>query len=150
MRFVVAGGGTGGHIYPALAIARGLAERYPGAEILYVGTARGMEADIVPKEGIPFAGIAAAGLERRLSPKNLLALYQAGRGFWQARGIIRRHRPHAVVGTGGYACGPVVLAAALSGVPTLIHEQNALPGVTNRILARFVDRVAVTFAGSVR
>jgi len=150
LRFVVAGGGTGGHIYPALAIARGLKERYPEAEILYIGTARGMEADIVPKEGIPFKGITAAGLERKLSPKNLLALWQAGLGFWQARDSIRRFRPDAVIGAGGYVCGPVVLAAALSGIPTLIHEQNALPGITNRILTRFVDRVAVTFADSIQ
>lgn len=148
MRFVVTGGGTGGHIYPALAIVRGLKDRYPGAEILYIGNTNGMEADIVPKEGISFKGIAAAGLERKISPRNLLVLWKAGRGFWHAQGIIRRYRPDAVIGTGGYVCGPVVLAAALSGIPTLIHEQNAFPGITNRILARFVDKVAVTFADS--
>lgn len=150
MRFVVAGGGTGGHIYPALAIARGLKDRYPGAEILYIGTARGMEADIVPKEGLQFKGIAAAGLERKLSPRNLLVLWQAGRGFCQASGIIGHWRPDAVIGTGGYVCGPVVLAAALRGIPTLIHEQNALPGITNRVLSRFAGKVAVTFADSVK
>ena len=148
LRFVVSGGGTGGHIYPALAIARGLQDRYPGAEILYVGTTGGMEADLVPKEGLPFQGIAAAGLERKLSLRNLRVLWQAGRGFLQACGIIKRFLPNAVIGTGGYVCGPVVLAAALKGIPTLIHEQNALPGITNRILARFAGRVAVTFADS--
>lgn len=148
MRFVVSGGGTGGHIYPALAIARGLQDRYPGAEILYVGTTGGMEADLVPKEGLPFQGIAAAGLERKLSLRNLRVLLQAGRGFLQACGIIKRFLPNAVIGTGGYVCGPVVLAAALKGIPTLIHEQNALPGITNRILSRFACRVAVTFADS--
>lgn len=150
MRFVVAGGGTGGHIYPALAITRGLKDRYPGAKILYIGTTRGMEADIVPKEGLPFKGIAAAGLERKLSPRNLLVLWQAGHGFWQANGIIGHWRPDAVIGTGGYVCGPVVLAAALRGIPTLIHEQNALPGITNRILSRFACGIAVTFADSKR
>jgi len=148
LRFVVSGGGTGGHIYPALAIARGLKEKYPGAEVLYVGTTKGMETDIVRKENFPFEGIVASGLERRLSLHNLLALWQAGRGFFQAAGIIRRWRPVAVIGTGGYVCGPVVLAAALSKVPTLIHEQNAFPGITNRILSRFAGLVAVTFTDS--
>lgn len=150
MRFVVAGGGTGGHIYPALAIAGGLKDRHPEAEILYIGTVRGMEADIVPKAGLPFKGIVAAGLERKLSPRNLLVLWQAGRGFCQAGGIIGHFRPDAVIGTGGYVCGPVVLAAALRGIPALIHEQNALPGITNRILSRFAGKVAVTFADSVK
>lgn len=150
MRFVVSGGGTGGHIYPALAISRGLKEKYPGAEVLYIGTTEGMEADIVCKENLPFRGIVASGLERKLSLHNLLVLWQAGRGFWQAAGIIRQLRPDAVIGTGGYVCGPVVLAAALSRVPTLIHEQNAFPGITNRILSRFAGRVAVTFADSIK
>ncbi|OPY57708.1 MAG: UDP-N-acetylglucosamine--N-acetylmuramyl-(pentapeptide) pyrophosphoryl-undecaprenol N-acetylglucosamine transferase [Pelotomaculum sp. PtaU1.Bin035] len=150
LRFVVAGGGTGGHIYPALAIAHGLKERYPGAEILYIGTARGMEADIVANEGLPFKGIAAAGLKRKLSLRNLPVLWQAGRGLLQAYGIIRDWQPDVVIGTGGYVCGPVVLAAALIRIPTLIHEQNAFPGVTNRILSRFVKRVAVTFADSIK
>jgi len=148
LRFIVSGGGTGGHIYPALAIARGLKDRYPGAEILYVGTSGGMEGDIVPRAGLPFRGIAAAGLKRKLSLHNLLVFWRAGRGFLQAWGIIREFRPAVVIGTGGYVCGPVVLAAALKGIPTLIHEQNALPGITNRILARFGSRVAVTFADS--
>lgn len=107
-----------------------------------------MEAEIVPREGLPFQGIPSAGLKRKLSLKNLGVVWQAGHGLWQAAGIIRRFRPGAVIGTGGYVCGPVVLAAALKGIPTLIHEQNALPGVTNRILARFASRVAVTFADS--
>lgn len=150
LRIVVAGGGTGGHIYPALAIARGIKERHPEAEILYVGNNQGMEADIVPKEGLPFKGLAGAGLERKLSMRNLLVLWRTGLGFWQAVRTLRNWKPDVVIGTGGYVCGPVVLAAALGRIPTLIHEQNALPGVTNRILARFVDRVAVTFQESVQ
>ena len=150
MRFIVAGGGTGGHIYPALAIARGLKERYPGSKILYLGTSGGMEADIVPKEGFPFRGIDAAGLERKLSPRNLLVIWKAWRGLRQAAKIIRSWRPDVVIGTGGYVCGPVILAAACRRIPTLIHEQNALPGITNRILARFAGRIAVTFAASAK
>lgn len=148
MRFVVAGGGTGGHIYPALAIARGLQARYQGSEILYVGARKGMESDIVPKEGLPFKGISAAGLERKLSPRNLKSFWLAGRGILQAWSIIGKYKPDAVIGTGGYVCGPVVLAAAFKGIPTLIHEQNALPGITNRILARFASMVAITFEDS--
>lgn len=148
MRFIVAGGGTGGHIYPALAIIRGLKDRYADAEILYIGTSKGMEADIVPKEGIPFKGIDTTGLQRRLSPRNLLAIWQAGRGLCQVGGVLRSRRPDVVIGTGGYVCGPVILAAALKRIPTLIHEQNALPGLTNRLLSRFATRVAVTFAAS--
>lgn len=150
MRFVVAGGGTGGHIYPALAIARGLKNRYPGAEILYVGTSGGMESEIVPKEGFPFRGIEAAGLERKLSPRNLQVIWKAWLGLRQAGKIIRSWNPDAVIGTGGYVCGPVILAAAFKRIPTLIHEQNALPGITNRILSRFAGRVAVTFAASAK
>ncbi len=149
MRFVVAGGGTGGHIYPALAIAQGLQGRYPGAEILYIGVTGGMEEDIVPKAGLPFKGIVAAGLERKISLKNLKVCWQAWRGLHEAGRVLRKWQPAVVIGTGGYVCGPVVLAAARQGIPTLIHEQNALPGLTNRILARFCRLIAVTFADSI-
>ncbi len=147
MHFVVTGGGTGGHIYPALAIARGLQERF-GAEIHYIGGTRGMESDIVPKSGFPFLAIHMEGFKRSLSPSNIKVAWRAARGVAQARKYIREIRPAAVVGTGGYACGPVVLAASLCGIPTLIHEQNALPGITNRMLARFVDQIALTFEDS--
>ena len=150
MRFLVAGGGTGGHIYPALAIARGILEKYPGAEALYVGAKGGMEEDIVPGEGLPFRGITAAGLVRKVSSKNLVVLWRAFKGFYEARRIIREWRPDVAVGTGGYVCGPVILAAAFNRVPTLIHEQNALPGITNRLLARYAGRVAVTFTESLK
>lgn len=147
MRFVVTGGGTGGHIYPALAIARGLEERF-GAEIHYIGGTRGMESDIVPKSGFPFLPIHLEGFKRSLSPANIMVAWRAARGVAQAWRYIRQIRPAAVVGTGGYVCGPVVLAASLCGIPTFIHEQNALPGITNRILARFVDHIALTFEDS--
>ncbi|MEW5953397.1 MAG: undecaprenyldiphospho-muramoylpentapeptide beta-N-acetylglucosaminyltransferase [Bacillota bacterium] len=150
MRFVITGGGTGGHIYPALAIARGLQQKYPGGKILYVGTDRGLEAEIVPKAGLAFRTIRVAGLKRSLSPANLAVLWQTAAGLAGAARILRSFRPAAVVGTGGYVCGPVVLAAAGLRIPTLIHEQNALPGITNRILARIAGRVAVTFDESAR
>lgn len=144
------GGGTGGHIYPALAIARGLQNRFPGIEILYVGTNRGLEADIVPKAHFPFRAITVSGLERKLALSNLKVLWQAFEGYREAAQIIKEFKPNVVIGTGGYVCGPVVLAAARRGIPTLIHEQNAFPGVTNKLLARFVDQVTVTFEDSVR
>jgi len=148
MRILVTGGGTGGHIYPALAIARGFQQRHPGAEILYVGTNRGLEADIVPKTGYPFRTITVEGLERKVSLQLLTAGLKALRGIVETRNIVREFRPDVVVGTGGYVCGPVVLVAAWQGIPCLIHEQNAYPGITNKLLSRFVKKVAVTFADS--
>ncbi len=145
LRVIIAGGGTGGHIYPALAIAEGIKRRHPEADLLYVGTRWGLETEIVPRTGYPFYAIPAAGLKRGLNPANLTAVMQAGRGLGVSWSLVRRIRPHVVVGTGGYVCGPVVLAAALQGIKTLIHEQNALPGLTNRILSRYASRTAVTF-----
>ncbi|MBM7855939.1 UDP-N-acetylglucosamine--N-acetylmuramyl-(pentapeptide) pyrophosphoryl-undecaprenol N-acetylglucosamine transferase [Desulfohalotomaculum tongense] len=150
MRVIVTGGGTGGHIYPALAIAKGIKSRHPGAELLYVGTNRGLESDIVPKEGYAFKTIKVSGFQRQLTLKNLKVLWQAGQGMWQAVNLVRRFKPDIVIGTGGYVCGPVVMAGVLHRIPTLIHEQNALPGMTNRILSRFVSSVAVTFEDSIK
>ncbi len=149
MKFIVTGGGTGGHIYPALAIAKGLQEKY-GAEVVYFGGTRGLEAEIVPREGLSFRSIELSGLKRSISYANILAFWQALKGFREARRIIKEFAPAAVIGTGGYVCGPVVLAAALSGFPTLIHEQNAFPGITNRILSRFTSCVALTFEDAKR
>jgi len=145
LRVIITGGGTGGHIYPALAIAEGLRRRHPEAEILYVGTSRGMEADLVPRAGFRFTAIPVAGLKHRLTPSNIFVLWRAGQGFAASRAIMRSFAPHVVVGTGGYVCGPVILAAALSHIPTLIHEQNALPGLTNRLLSRLATKTALTF-----
>jgi UDP-N-acetylglucosamine--N-acetylmuramyl-(pentapeptide) pyrophosphoryl-undecaprenol N-acetylglucosamine transferase len=145
MRVILTGGGTGGHIYPALAIARGLQKEDPRTEILFVGTETGLETDVVPKAGFKLATVSAQGLERRLSLQALAAGGRLLAGCVQARRIIRQFRPDVVVGTGGYVCAPVVLMAALAGIPTAIHEQNAFPGLANRFLARFVDRVFLTF-----
>ncbi|SHF42347.1 undecaprenyldiphospho-muramoylpentapeptide beta-N-acetylglucosaminyltransferase [Desulforamulus putei] len=150
MRAILTGGGTGGHIYPALAIARGLQNRFPNTEILYVGTNRGLEADIVPKAHFPFRAITVSGMERKISFTNFKVLWQAWQGYREAARIVKTFKPDVVIGTGGYVCGPVVMAAARRGIPTLIHEQNALPGITNRILSKFVDQVAVTFEDSLK
>ncbi|MGI6119118.1 MAG: undecaprenyldiphospho-muramoylpentapeptide beta-N-acetylglucosaminyltransferase [Desulfosporosinus sp.] len=150
MRVMLTGGGTGGHIYPALAIAKGLLAHDPKTEILYVGIRDGMEARLVPEVGIKFAGISGKGLPRRLNLDMLKAIGKSFKALWETKNLLRQFHPDLVVGTGGYVSGPVVLTAALFNIPTLLHEQNALPGITNRILARFVRRVMVTFPESMK
>lgn len=149
MRVLFAAGGTGGHIYPALALARHLCAS-EGAEALFVGTERGMEKDLVPASGFELEKIPVTGLERRLSLQAGRALLMAGAGVWSARRIMARFRPDVVVGMGGYVAGPVVLSAALAGKPTVIHEQNAIPGLTNVLLSRLSRRVCLSFPGSER
>ncbi|MCR4403186.1 MAG: undecaprenyldiphospho-muramoylpentapeptide beta-N-acetylglucosaminyltransferase [Firmicutes bacterium] len=150
MKALFAGGGTGGHVYPAITVARALLERDPAAKVIFVGTRRGLEADIVPKEGFVFHTIEVAGLHRRLSPGLVLTALGAFKGLAQSIQILLRERPDVVVGTGGYVSGPVVLAAWMLGIPTLIHEQNALPGLTTRMLSRIASAVAVTYHESAR
>jgi UDP-N-acetylglucosamine--N-acetylmuramyl-(pentapeptide) pyrophosphoryl-undecaprenol N-acetylglucosamine transferase len=147
-RFVVSGTGTGGHIYPALAIAKGLKEKYPGSEILFVGGSYGLESKLVPQAGFQLKTISAAGFVRKFTLKNLIVLGKATISLGRAWQIMRQFQPRVVIGTGGYVCGPVILAAALGGIPTLIHEQNAYPGLTSRVLAYFTRGIAVTFADS--
>ncbi|HMM20356.1 MAG TPA: undecaprenyldiphospho-muramoylpentapeptide beta-N-acetylglucosaminyltransferase [Selenomonadales bacterium] len=146
MRVLISGGGTGGHIYPALTIARTIAGLTKPCEILFVGTRQGLEADIVPKEGFAFATVEAAGFERKLSLGNIRTIIRTVAGLGQAIGILRRFRPDVVIGTGGYVCGPVLLMASLMGIPAMIHESDVIPGVTNKILARFVKKVTVGYA----
>ncbi len=150
MKFIIAGGGTGGHIYPGITVAKTVLERIPEAEIVFVGTRRGLEADVVPREGFELLFIDVEGFRRKLSPETLATAYRAFKGVFQAKAIIKKLQPDVVVGTGGYVSGPVVLAAWLSGIPTLIHEQNALPGFTTRILSRIADVVALTYPESAK
>ena len=145
MRVILAGGGTGGHIYPAIAIAKGIEEKYEDANILFVGTDKGMERTIVPHEGYPLRKIKVRGFTRKPSFDNLIALKESLLSMIECLKIIKEFKPDIVIGTGGYVCGTMLLTATLSGIPTLIHEQNAFPGITNRILSRFVDRIALTF-----
>lgn len=142
MNIIVSGGGTGGHIYPAITIIRTIQQKYPEANFLYVGTPRGLEADIIPKEGLPFATVDIQGFERHLTPANLIRAGKAMAGVAKAAKIVRDFRPDVVVGTGGYVCGPILLAASLMHVPTLIQEQNVVPGITNKILSKFVSKIA--------
>lgn len=149
MNIMISGGGTGGHIYPALTIYKTL-ETMVDANFLYVGTERGLESRIVPKEGIPFTTLPVQGLQRTLSLDTLVTAGKTIWSLWKANRLISKFQPDIVIGTGGYVCGPLLLAAALRGIPTLIQEQNVVPGITNKILSRFVDVVAVGYEEAAR
>ncbi len=145
LRVVIAGGGTGGHLYPGIAVARELLRRDPGARITFAGTARGIESRVVPMEGFELdtlrsAGLKATSIAARI--RGLLLLPLSGLDAWR---IVSRRSPDLVIGVGGYSSGPVVLLAALRRIPTLLMEQNAVPGLTNRLLARAVSAAAVSF-----
>ena len=147
MRVIIAGGGTGGHLYPGIAIAEEVTSR-PGGEVLFVGTARGLEATLVPGAGYPLELLEVSGIKRTGVRGLVRGLLRLPKAFLGSRAILRRFRPDMVIGVGGYASGPIVLAAALSGYPTAIQEQNSRPGFTNRLLGRFVRRVFVAFEES--
>ena len=141
MRFLVTGGGTGGHIYPAIAVLKEMLSILPRTQVLYVGTEGGMERELTAKEGIPFQTVRSGGVARK-SPKDALrGLSLAGRGIADARSILRRFKPDVVLGTGGYASFPVVAAAYTLGIPRAIQEQNAIPGKTNLVLSRIAHRI---------
>jgi UDP-N-acetylglucosamine--N-acetylmuramyl-(pentapeptide) pyrophosphoryl-undecaprenol N-acetylglucosamine transferase len=142
---MIAGGGTGGHIYPAIAIAQEWMARDATRRVLFVGTERGLEKTIVPKAGFPLAFISVGGLKGKGLGDTIRNLFRLPVGFVQAFKLVGQHRPHVVLGVGGYSSGPVLVAAKLRGVPTLIHDSNAFPGLTNRILARFVTAAAIAF-----
>lgn len=145
MKVLVTGGGTGGHIYPALALVREIKKYHSDAEFLYVGTENGLESKIVPNEGIPFETIKIQGFKRSLSPKNFETIYLFLKSIRDAKKIIRKFQPDIVIGTGGYVCGSVVYAASKLKIPTMIHEQNSVPGLTNKFLSRYVDKICVCF-----
>ncbi|WP_334071900.1 MULTISPECIES: undecaprenyldiphospho-muramoylpentapeptide beta-N-acetylglucosaminyltransferase [Paenibacillus] len=148
MRVVLSGGGTGGHIYPALAVASRCAAEFPESEFLYIGGQRGLESTLVPKTGIPFEAIDITGFRRKLSFENMKTVIRFLKGVGRSKQLLREFKPDVVIGTGGYVCGPVVYAAAKLGIPSIIHEQNAVPGLTNRFLSKYVSTVAVSFEGS--
>ncbi len=145
MRVIMTGGGTGGHIYPAIAIADEIKRRDKDAEILFVGAKRGMEKDIVPKNGYPLEFVTVSGLNRKKIWKNIKTMKDLKKGLNEAKEIINRFKPDIVIGTGGYVCGPVMRTAAKMGIKTYIHEQNAFPGLTNKLLSKNAERVFVAF-----
>lgn len=149
LRVLFAGGGTAGHINPALAVADELKKQHQ-AVVAFAGTPNGLEADLVPRAGYDLHHVQVKPFVRRINLDLLKAFGQVFIGFGQAVQIIRRFQPHVVVGTGGYVAGPVLLAAVMQRIPTVIHEQNAFPGGTNRALARVVQRVALGYAEASR
>ena len=143
MRLLVAGGGTGGHLYPGIAVARAWLADGEANEVLFVGTARGIEARVLPREDLPFQAIFSAGVLGRSVGQRAKAMAMVSYGFCQAMGILRRFRPHVVLGVGGYSSVPSVAAAGLWRKPIVLIEQNVVPGVANRLLSRFASKVAV-------
>ena len=144
MKIIFSGGGTGGHIYPALTLIDTVKKKLPDAEVLYVGTEKGLEADIVPKTGINFIALdLEGGFERRFTLENIKRAANALLSVQKAKKIVEDFKPDVAVGTGGYVCGPILLAASLMKIPTLIQEQNAVAGITNKILSKFAAKIAV-------
>ena len=152
MRVIVTAGGTGGHIYPALAIVQKIREMEPDSEILYIGTHNRMEKDIVPKSGIPYEPIEIYGLSTsiKLMPRNVKNVFLINKAYHKCLKIMKEFRPDVVIGVGGYVTYPVIKAAHKSGVKTFIHEQNSIPGKANKVLLKYTDLVGVSFKDSVK
>jgi UDP-N-acetylglucosamine--N-acetylmuramyl-(pentapeptide) pyrophosphoryl-undecaprenol N-acetylglucosamine transferase len=150
MRVVIVGGGTGGHIYPGIAVAQELRRWDPRARIMFIGSRGGLEREIVAREGYRHFEITSSGLVRRQWHEQAMAVRHILQGFGEAICVLRRVQPQVVLGLGSYVSGSVMLAAGALGIPRLIHEQNVIPGLTNRLLSRVVNRVAVSFEASVR
>lgn len=145
MRVMIAAGGTGGHIYPGIAVANEILRRHPGSKVRFVGTARGLESKLVPKAGFELSFIESAGLKNVGLAAQIRGLMILPRSLLEARRLLRDFQPEIVIGAGGYVSGPVLMTAALMRLPTLVMDSNALPGWTNRRLARLVDKAAVSF-----
>ncbi|MDP2272948.1 MAG: undecaprenyldiphospho-muramoylpentapeptide beta-N-acetylglucosaminyltransferase [Archangium sp.] len=149
MRVLIAGGGTGGHLFPGIALAEEIVTRHPKNDVVFVGTDRGLEARVVPQNGFVFEAIKSRGLKGMGVVKMLLGLLLLPVSFFSAIGLLRKYKPDVVVGVGGYSSGPVVLMAWLLRIPTAIQEQNALPGFTNKVLGKFVDAIFVSFEAAI-
>jgi UDP-N-acetylglucosamine--N-acetylmuramyl-(pentapeptide) pyrophosphoryl-undecaprenol N-acetylglucosamine transferase len=145
MKIIISGGGTGGHIFPAIAIADSVKKIDPNADILFVGAEGKMEMERVPQAGYPIIGLPIMGFQRKLTFKNLAFPFKLVKSMWKARTIIKNFQPDIVVGVGGYASGPILEAAMRQGVPGLVQEQNSYAGVTNKILAKKVQKICVAY-----
>lgn len=146
-RIIISGGGTGGHIFPAVSIANAIRELCPEAEILFVGAEGRMEMQRVPDAGYRIIGLPVAGFDRQHLWRNFSVILKLLRSQWKARKIIKEFRPQVAVGVGGYASGPTLKTAGMMGIPTLIQEQNSYAGVTNKLLAQKADRICVAYEG---
>ncbi|TWO33289.1 undecaprenyldiphospho-muramoylpentapeptide beta-N-acetylglucosaminyltransferase [Seonamhaeicola sediminis] len=144
-KIILSGGGTGGHIYPAIAIANELKSRYPNAEFLFVGAKDRMEMEKVPQEGYDIKGLWISGIQRSLTLKNLSFPFKVISSLWKARKIIKSFNPDIAIGTGGFASGPLLYVAASKKIPTLIQEQNSYPGITNKLLAKKARKICVAY-----
>jgi UDP-N-acetylglucosamine--N-acetylmuramyl-(pentapeptide) pyrophosphoryl-undecaprenol N-acetylglucosamine transferase len=149
-RFIISGGGTGGHIFPAISIANALKKQCPDAEILFVGALGRMEMERVPAAGYPIEGLPVSGFDRKNIHKNVKVLWNLLRSLILARRIIKRFKPDVAIGVGGYASAPTLRAASSLGVPTVIQEQNSYAGVTNKLLAKKANRICVAYEGMER
>lgn len=145
LKVIISGGGTGGHIYPAISIADEIKKRYPFAEILFVGAKDRMEMDKVPQAGYKIEGLWISGIDRRLTKKNLSFPFKVLSSLWESRKIIKKFKPDVVIGTGGFASGPLLKVANSMNIPTLIQEQNSYPGITNRLLGKNADAICTAY-----
>ena len=148
MKIVISAGGTGGHIYPAVAIINKLKERNKNIDILYIGTTDRMEATMIPERGIPYVGIEMKGLDRKHIFKNVKSFICTYKAYRKCKKVLKEYKPDAVVGVGGYVTLPVMYAAHKLGIPTMIHEQNSVPGLSNKMVANFVDKIFISLPGS--
>lgn len=146
-KIILSGGGTGGHIYPAIAIANELKARFPKSQFLFVGANDKMEMQKVPQAGYPIKGLWIAGIQRRLTFKNVLFPLKLVVSMIKSLAIVNTFKPNVVIGTGGFASGPLLQVAAMKGVPTLIQEQNSFPGITNKLLSKKVNKICVAYEG---
>ncbi|MFY7672079.1 undecaprenyldiphospho-muramoylpentapeptide beta-N-acetylglucosaminyltransferase [Tenacibaculum sp. MEBiC06402] len=142
---IISGGGTGGHIYPAIAIANEIKLRYPEANILFVGAKDKMEMEKVPQAGYDIEGLWISGIQRKITFKNLLFPFKLISSLWKASRIIRKFKPDVVIGTGGFASGPTLMMANRKGIPTLVQEQNSFPGITNKLLSKKANKICVAY-----
>ncbi len=147
MKVIISGGGSGGHVFPAIAIANELKKQRPDAEILFVGAEGKIEMEKVPKAGYPIKGLWISGFHRKLTLRNLMFPFKLIHSLYRAYRIIQSYQPDVVIGVGGFASGPTLQIATLKGIPTLIQEQNSYPGITNRLLAKRVTRICTAYDG---
>jgi UDP-N-acetylglucosamine--N-acetylmuramyl-(pentapeptide) pyrophosphoryl-undecaprenol N-acetylglucosamine transferase len=145
IRIIISGGGTGGHIFPAISIADEFKRQLPGVEILFVGALGRMEMERVPAAGYKIIGLPISGIQRRLSYKNFVVVYNIVRSLFKARKVLEDYKPHIAIGVGGYASGPLLRAASGKGIPTLLQEQNSYAGVTNKLLAKKATKICVAY-----
>ena len=146
-KFIISGGGTGGHIYPALSISNELKLRYPKSKILFVGASDRMEMQLVPKHGFKIIGLWISGFDRNFSVKNLTFPIKLLSSLIKSAFILHKNKPDVVIGTGGFASGPLLYVATLFKIPTLIQEQNSYPGITNKLLSNGVNKICVSYEG---